>query len=54
MSMIAVPPVLITPPAVGAPTSLPRLSVLIAWLKISALLKLFWLQSTTIGLSQVA
>ena len=43
-----------TPPAVGTPTSWPRFSVLIAWLKISALLKLFWLHSTTIGLFQVA
>ena len=33
-------PVLTTPPAVGTPTSWPRCSVLIAWLKISALLKL--------------
>ncbi len=39
--MIAVAPVLMTPPAVGAPTRGPRFSVLIAWLKISALLKLF-------------
>jgi len=37
-SMIAVPPVLMTPPAVGTPTRWPRFSVLIAWLKISALL----------------
>ena len=40
-SMIDVPPVLITPPAVGTPTTCPRPSVLIAWLKISAFEKLF-------------
>ena len=40
-SMIGAAPVLMTPPAVGTPTSRPRLSVLIAWLKISAFEKLF-------------
>ena len=38
---IITPPVLMTPPAVGTPTSWPRFRVLMAWLKISALLKLF-------------
>ncbi len=47
-------PVEMTPPAVGTPTSLPRLSVLMAWEKISALENEFWLQSTTMGFSQVA
>jgi len=39
--MIGVEPVLTTAPAVATPTSEPRFSVLIAWLKISALLPLF-------------
>jgi hypothetical protein len=42
-------PVLITPPAVGMPTSGPRLRVLTACAKISALLKLRSLHSTAIG-----
>ena len=48
------PPVLITPPAVRTPTTRPRSSVLIAWAKISAFEKLFWLQSTTIGFCHFA
>ena len=38
-----------TPPFVGMPISLPRLSRLKAWQKISALEKVFSLHSTTIG-----
>ena len=44
----------LTEPEVGTPTSRPRRRFLIAWEKISAFEKLFWLQSTTIGLCQVA
>ena len=52
-SMTWVAPVLTTAPAVGTPTRWPRFSVLIAWLKISALLPEFWLQRTTaVGLCQ--
>lgn len=47
-------PVDMTPPAVGTPTSLPRLRVWMAWAKISAFENEFWLQRTTMGLSQVA
>jgi len=44
--------VAMTPPQVGTPTILPRFSVLMACVKISPLLTVFWLHSTTIGLSQ--
>ena len=44
------PPVLITPPAVGTPTTRPRPSVLIACAKISAFEKLLWSHRTTTGL----
>ena len=50
--MSPAPPVEITPPAVGTPTTRPRFRVLTAWEKISALEKEFWLQSTTMGLLQ--
>ncbi len=54
MSMMDRLPVLTTPPAVRTPTSCPRPRVLTAWLKISALLKLFWLHSTMIGFDHEA
>src|SRR5688572_25067667 len=51
-SISDVPPVEITPPAVCCPSSVPRFNVLNAWLMISALEKLFSLQSMLIGPSK--